>query len=303
MSWHKGGGTSFGGSIQALTIEQTDFKAEAGKKATSRISAKLVIDKDGADEPLTQFLDMGFINPERGQSVVDETVLAGGAHVSTGSEFQRFVQGAIDAGFDEALIGDGTDFSALVGKRYEFGYAINRDKQIAAGLKALGSKDLKQEPKDGVYVGKLGKTHTEAEVMEAGKRVAKDGPKKGQKFNHTFLVITDVLGDAPVAAAPAKKSAAGKKSAAAVKGQPNGKAAETDYEVADALLITALSEAKNNTLKRSSLNSVVVKWAVAEDKSNEERDAVRELFASDEYLARTAGWKVNGDGKDQTVSL
>jgi hypothetical protein len=293
-------------------FEVTNWPASGAKKAYATLSAKLTISKDGAEDPIDQFLEAGFIYPERGQAVSEDgTTLEGKAGVGEGTEFARFVQSAIDKGFDQNLLldesGNGSNFSALAENRYEFGRAINEPKQLASGAKKLGVKDLKAIAADGSYTGKLGKSYTKAEVMEAGKK--QDKNDKSIYYNQTFLVIEDLLGET---VSPAPK-AAGKKAAAkpaakmtvAKGGKPNGaaKEVEPDYETADALLIDAVAAAKNKTLKKASLSSAVVKWAVENDKANEERDAIRALFADDDYLARQNGWKFDGEGKDKPVSI
>ena len=314
----KQGGQTFAGSLLAVTFERTDWNntpaaKKAGSKPYSTISAKLTIDKDGAEKPIEQFLEAGFLYPDRGQGISEDgSTLEGGAGVGEGTEFALFVQSAIDQGFDEALLvdeaGNGTNFSALAGEgnRYEFGRAINEPRQMASGAKALGIKDTKTTDGNGNYVGKAGKTYTKAEVMTAGKK--QDKNDKSVFYNQTYIVVEAILGAAAAEAPAAKAAPAPAKTTAktvAAKGRTNGKAVEVevDYETADALLIDALGNAKNGSLKKASLSSVVVKWAVENDKSNEERDAIRALFSDDAYLGRANGWKFDGDAKDKPVSL
>jgi len=326
----KQGGATFGGTLTALTFERTDWNntpqaKKAGLKPYSTISMKLVIDKDGAEKPQEQYLEAGFFYPDRGQTISPDGVLGGGAFVAEGSEAAHFIQSALDAGFDVAAILDedgnpaatsdkkAADFRALTGIRYEFGRAINEPKQMAAGRKALGVKEEKPDA-NGNYVGKGGTKYTKSEVMTAGKK--QDRNDKTVFYNQTYLMVQAILGEAPaVAAAPVAATAAAPKATTkatapakttvAAKGQANGKAVEVepDYETADALLVDALSNAKNNTLKKASLSSVVIKWAVENDKTNEERDAIRALFSDDSYLARANGWKFDAETKDRPVSL
>lgn len=303
MGLFKRASATFGGMLDAIVFEQTDWKD--GKKPYSTISAKLTISKDGADDAIEQFLEAGFIYPDRGQSIsADGTTLEGGAGVGENTEFARFVQLAVEKGFDAADLldadGNGTNFSAMTEKRYEFGRAINTERQMASGRRKLGIKDAKG------FGGKLGKVYTEAEVMEAGRK--QDKKDKSVFYNQTYLIVESLLGgDVSVGAikpmAPAKTVKT--TTTVAAKGKPNGKAIEVepDYETADALLVDALGNAKTNTLKKASLSSVVVKWAVENDKSNEERDAIRSLFADDVYLGRENGWKFDSDGKDKPVSI
>jgi hypothetical protein len=301
----KQGGTTFAGSILEIIFEVTNWNNDAaakkaGRKPYSTFSAKVTIDKDGAQEPVTNFLEAGFIYPDRGQGVSEDgKTLTGGAAVGENTEFARLVQSAVDAGFDVAALldadGNGTNFSALEGGRYEFGRAINREKQMASGRKALGIKSSDS------LIGKLGKEYTEQEVMSAGRR--QDKNDKTKFYNQTYMVVESILGDVAAAPAPAASKAAAAPVTVAAKGKPNGKAVEVepDYETADGLLVDALASAKNNTLKTTSLSSIVVKWAVENDKSNEERDAIRSMFSDAAYLGRQAGWKMGADGK--SVSL
>ena len=315
MGLFKKASSTFSGELQTLTFEETKWNSDAaakkaGAKPYSTISMVLSIDKDGADEPIKQFLEAGFFYPDRGQTISEDgTTLEGGGGVGEDTESAAFIQSAIDKGVDPATLvdgdGNGTNFAVLTGQRYEFGRAINVRKQMASGRKKLGIKDSKG------YTGKLGKEYTEAEVMTAGRK--QDAKDKSIFYNQTYLVIEDILGE-KAAAAPAPKAAAAKKTvaapAAATKtvakgGKPNGKAVEVpvDYETADSLLVTALADAKNSTLKKASLSSVAVKWAVENDKTNEERDEIRNLFADDTYLGREQGWKFDVEGKDKPVSL
>lgn len=284
MGLFKKAGGSFAGTLTELTFDVKEWKD--GKKPYHTISAKLVIEKDGAEGPTEQYLPAGFIYPKDGQGVSDDgTVLEGGAQVAEDSEFARFVQSAIDKGIPEADLlddeGNGTNFQALVGNRYEFGREMNKEKQLASGRKKLGVK---------------AKTASEEEILKAGRQ--QDKKDKTKFYNHSFLVVSSVLGVAEEAA-PATKKTAAPKSAAAKGGKANGAAkskkdVEADYTEADSVLTDLLADAKNNTIAKTSISSLIVRKALADDMDNDTRDNLRKLIGSDDFLKREAGWSFDG---------
>ena len=92
MALFKKQGGSFAGKLTALTFESKDWESEKGKPY-STLTAKLVIEKDGADDSIEQYLPAGFFYPNDGQTISDdEETLEGGAAVGDSSEFAKFVQ-------------------------------------------------------------------------------------------------------------------------------------------------------------------------------------------------------------------
>lgn len=293
MSLFKKQGGSFAGKLTSLTFESKDWDGNDGKKGYSTITAKLEIEKDGADEAIEQYLPAGFFYPNDGQTISEDgETLEGGAQVGEDSEFARFVASAVEKGavsetdlLDED--GNGTNFSALVGNRYEFGREINKDRQMAAGKKKLGKKAA---------------TSTDDEIMKAGRQ--QDKKDKTKFYNHTFLVVSSVLGAAKAEKAVDKGTkAVSTKSTKTTNGSgKKSKDAEQDFDAADALLVDLLADAKK-PVKKSGLSSLVVRHALAEDMADDTRDGFRKLFGDDEYLGRENGWSFDSKSKDKMVSL
>lgn len=283
----------FTGNLDALTFESKEWKD--GAKPYHTITMKLVISKDGADAPIEQYLPAGFFYPKDGQSISDDgETLENGAQVGENTEAARFIASAVTAGAvsESDLLddnGNGTNFSALVGKRYDIGREINEERQLAAGAKKLGKLKAASASKE--------------ELMKAGRQ--QDKKDKTKFYNHSFLVIQGVLGDAAVApapvnvkvkeipksAAPVAKSAKGGKANGAIKTAPDAS------ELAVTILVDFLADAKDNTLKTSALSSLVVRKAVEDDMDNDTRDAIRTLFKDAEFLGREEGWSFNADAK------
>lgn len=290
MSLFKKQAGGFTGKLNSLKFESKDWKSDNGKKY-STLTAALEIEKDGADEAIQQFLPAGFFYPKDGQSISEDgETLEGGAAVGEDSEFARLVQSAIEKGIDADTLldsdGNGTNFSALVGYRYEFGRQINVEKQMASGRKKLGKK--------------AAATATDEEIMKAGRQ--QDKKDKTKFYNHNFLVVANVFDKAEEKPTKGK----GKTSAKAdEKPAKKGKKAdaEPDYDAADALLIDLLASAKGNSINKGSLSSVIVRKALEDDMEDEERDAFRELLSSDEFLEREAGWTFDADDKKQPIAL
>lgn len=291
MSLFKKQSGGFTGALTSLTFESKEWKD--GKKPYHTITAKLVFDKDGADKPIEQYLPAGFFYPKDGQAISDDSeTLEGGAQVGENTEFARFVQSAVDKGAvteDELLDedGNGTNFAALVNKRYEIGREINVERQMAAGRKKLGVK---------------AKTASDEDIMKAGRQ--QDKNDKSKYYNLTFLVVVSLLGEAEPVEQPKGKKAAAPKASAAKGGKANGRAkSEEDYTEADALLTDLLADAKGNTIPRSGLSSAIVRKALENDMDNDTRDAFRKLLADPAFLARQNGWTFDADDKKQPVSL
>lgn len=305
MGWYRKSGGSFKGRITSVELEQTDWTE--GKKPHSTFTAKLVIDKDGAEDALEQYLSAGFIYPDSGEAIEDNT-LTGGAAVGDGSEFQGLVQSAVDNGMPEEVIGDGTNFDFLTNYRFEFGRVQDTDRQIASGSKKLKITSTK----DGEYVAKGGKTYTEEQVMEAGRRKGKDG----KYYNQMRLVITAVIGE--VEAETSSKSSKSSKSTsktttkdaaptsvAAKNGKANGaakskKEAEADVEAMDSFLVALLEDAPKSTLKKNNLTGAVVKHAKDLPEGWDRNTAIN-LLRDEEFLGRNNGWSYDEDAG--TLSL
>lgn len=273
-------------TIVGLRIDSKDWDGY------SNMSVELLIKRDEADEPVKQFLPAGFIYPDRGESISDDgQTLEGGAGIGRKSEFGRFLETLVEARaeFEDEFPEDGSNFSALIGWRVTFGKEKNPERQMAAGFKKLGVE--KKAQKKAPYVGKGGKTYTEAQVMEAGKRP--DANDKTKAYDHDRLIIQDVIEKVEVKGA--KKSAAKATSTAAKGGKSNGAAKEeTDYKAADKFLLGLLTDAKDNKIPVKSINSLIVKASLETDMEDDVRDGFRAMLTDPVYLQRANGWEFDG---------
>jgi len=284
------------GVIQSITFDSKEWGE--GEDAYTTLSACVKVLQDGAEDAVEQYLPAGFLYEDMSISADGKTIEGGndGAVIQEGSEFAKFVQSAIETGgigesaFDE----NGRNFEALEGLRVTFGKVLNKERQMAAGRKKLGKAKAAAASED--------------EIMKAGRR--QDKNDKTKFYNHDQLVVSAVLGREDVKPAKGAKAKAGAKAAApkstaAKGGKANGaaKTVEEDYTAADALLVDLLADAKGNTINKASISSLIVRKALADDMDNETRDGFRKLLASDEYLAREAGWTFAASEKNQPIAL
>lgn len=281
--FRKAGGGGFLNGVNGVIVSnkfgRKEFTSDAGK-SYEKLSLELAVQQDGADEPVQQFLDAGFIYEE--QLISDDGFTLEGAQVAEGSDAGRFLQTLIESGFpEESFPADGSNFQAMNGTRVTFGKEINRERQLAAGRKKLGK----------VAAAKA----TEEQIMEAGKTVSKKD--KTKSYNQDRLIVTAVLGTAAVAPKAAAKAAP--KAKATAKAAP----ATADYSAADAFLISILTDAKDNIILKDSISSVIVRKALEDDMDNDARDSYRKLLSSEEFLSRQAGWTFSTSGKKHTVAL
>lgn len=317
----KGGG--FFGRIESVTFEDKTWESENAKSGSYRtLTAKLMVLKDGADEAVEQYLPAGFLYDGQGVSKNGKTLVdknsADSPIIDGESNFAHFIDTVEEAGFDSAPFEAAKyrNFEALEGQRFEFKNVLDIDRQIASGKKKLGIKKAGVE-KDGVvtYVGKAGKTYTEAQVLEAGKRDGK-GDNKGKSFNQTRLTVVKVMTDdaaatdagddeddkeeAPVK--PAKATKGGKKAAAPVveadeDGDDEEESGPSNKE-AIKFLNTLLKE-EDGTINRGDLTLLVARKI----KDRGERDAMtKKLYATD-FLTQENGWSFNQSSKKQSITL
>lgn len=293
--FRKAGGGGFlhgeNGAIVGLKFDTTKFTSDAGK-AYHKVSAELSILRDGQEEPVSQFLDAGFFYPDSASISKDGMSLESEDPrpiLQDNTEFSTFVQSAIEAGFSE-IPEEGRDFSSLVNQRFTFEKRVNVERQMAAGRKKLGPAKAKAA--------------TDEEIMKAGRR--QDRNDKTKFYNHDMLAVSAVLG----AQAPTGKVSKASKAAPAAKGKSKAAPAEDESAVsmkqADKVLKAILKEAKNNTVKRTQLNSLVARYALENDVEDEERDALRKAINDDDYLADAVERELieyDEDANGQPISL
>jgi len=260
--------------------------------------------KDGADEPVEQYLQAGFAyesQKPKGAKLTDQ--------IDGDSDFAKFVDSIEAAGGADIIAAiaetDFLNFSAIEGERFEFRNVQNVTRQMAAGRKKLGIV----KP-DGL-VGKDGTKYTEEEVMEAGKRPDKKDKKKS--YNQNYLTVSKVFDSGSVSdedgdededepSEPVK----GKKGA-----KPVPEADEDEEEDADededegpsdkeaAKFLKGILKDEDGEISRKDLTLLVAHRI----KDRAERDAMVKKLYSTALLKQENGWSFDEKGKAQTITL
>lgn len=308
----EGGGGFLNGETAQLLSYEIEMKewAREGDKKDHQLNVKLMIKRDDADAPVPQFLDGGFVYPDRGEGVSEDGLtLIGGAAISGRSEFGRFIQTLVEQRpeFEQEFSdadGNATNFEAMNGYRLTFGKEQNVEKQMAKGFKGLGIKKGTKPNAQGTYTGKGGKQFTEADIMQAGRR--QDQNDKTRFYNEDRLIVNAVVGKeaAPAKGKAATKPATAPKATAAPPAAAPAKAANgaSDYAEADKFLAGLVAEAKDSKLPLKSLNSVIVRKALEDSLDNATRDGYRTLLQDATYLA---GWasRMGGAFDGKVISI
>lgn len=282
-----------GGFLHGVSGQITDYlfetkKGEGAKGPWTSLSVKLTIKPDGA-EPVDQYLNAGFLYGDNTVSKDGKTIEGQDSYtLRDDTQWGKFLVAVIEKGGEsvEAALGEGRDYSALIGIRLTFARIVDEDGTIEAGKRKLGAVKAK--------------TATREQLIEAGKR--EDKKDKSKRYMLDNLLVSEVLALPEVKKGGASKPAANKPAAAA----PAAKAASTDTTTADAALTTILQGVAGQTLERAKINSAVVKYALNAKLSQADRDALRKTLMSDEYLdgAAERGLIVaDGTGKSATITL
>lgn len=143
--------------------------------------------------------------------------------------------------------------------------------------------------------------------VELTKRLGKQkgkGKNKGKEFNRTYLKVTKVFGEDEAEAprsAPKKATAAKGKDAAAPKGKGKPAADEDDEEdededeeasvtpkAADKVLKAILAAEKGGKIAKADLALKVTRYCAKNSIEAGERDAIRRMFADDDYFEGAA---------------
>jgi hypothetical protein len=310
--WRSKGG--FTGTVNSIEFEIKTWKStkKGAKNPTyNTVSAKLMVTKDGADNPIEQYLQAGFAY--EGQKAKGAVLTE---QIDGDSDFAKFVDSIEAAGGDDIMTAladaEFLDFSAIEGNRFEFKFAQNVERQMASGRKKLGIA------KPDGFVGKDGTVYTEAEVMEAGKRIDRKDKKKS--YNQNYLTVVRVLAaaeetdggdddddddDAPEPP-KAKKATngSGKKVAAA---EPDDEDDEDEDEDTDdgvddksaAKFLKTLLKEEDGEISRKDITLLVARRL----KDRAQRDAMVKKLYSTAFLKSEAGWEFNESSKAQTITL
>lgn len=315
LKWkQKGGG--FNGILKSLTFETKDWESENAKDGEyTTLTAKLSILKDGADEPIDQFVNAGFLYDGQGISKNGKTLTDKNSDdspiIAGDTNFARLLDTYEEAGGDTASFEKNflRNFEVLEGQRFAFRNELDKERQIAAGLKKLKAKRGTKPLADGSFVIK-GVAVSEAEVMEAGKRQDKNDKKKF--YNQNRLTIVQILGDGAAAAASddddeeEEKPAKGKASKSKKAPEPDEDEDEAD-EAEDAgpsnkeaiKFLLGLLKDEDDEIGRSDIPVLVARKL----KNKAERDAMSAKLTSVDFLKEENGWSVKGTEKKMVISL
>ena len=277
LPFRKSGGgylNGVSGTIVSTKLDSTDWPGKNGKDPYTTFSLGLGIRSDGADEPVSQFLQGGFlhdgetisedgssIEAEHDKALVDET-----------SELGKFLQSVADAGFDEQTLIDSNfrTFSFLDNQRFTFKRVVD-----------------------------------EEATRKFGKRKGKTKDGKPGEFMRDNLLVAEYLGEAEVVKKGAKASKSAPRSAAAKGGKANGAAKNADadaaIEQAEGVLLDIVKA--SGPVGRAQLSSKVVRYAADHRLDTETREAIRKLVGSEDFLSRQNGWTYDAKSKGQPVTL
>jgi hypothetical protein len=255
--------------------EDSDEKADS-------IYMVLSIQQDGADEPTARSLYLGsgtYLKITNKGKALESSDEDGSPRLYTGGEVFKFIASLEDAGFpcsarfpdpeEDKVI----DFRAMIGAR----------------IRVTNEVD-------------------EEATKKYGKRKPKTGKHKGKEFNRTYMKVSKVLdlpgeGKGKVKAEPeAKEDTRGKKA----KAEEEEETPAVSTKVADKALKAILGAAKDNTIKKGDLPLAVVRYAKTAGLDADVRDALKRLFADDEYFEGAAEREVIDaykPGKNPTIAL
>ena len=277
LPFRKSGGgflNNVSGTIVSTKLDSTDWDGKAGKDGYTTFSLELGIRPDGADEPVSQFLQGGFLH--EGETISSDGSSIEAEHdkalVDDTSELGKFLQSVADAGFDEQALIDSNfrTFSFLDNQRFTFKRVVD-----------------------------------EEATKKFGKRKGKNRDGKPAEFMRDNLLVAEYLGEAEVVKKVARgKSKPAPTSTAAKGGKANGAAknAEADaaIEQAESVLLSIVADGAVN---RATLSSKVVRYAVDNGLDTETREAIRKLVGSEDFLSRQNGWTYDAKAKGQPVGL
>lgn len=275
LPFRKAGGgflNGVAGTIVGVALDSKTWPAKKGKDEYTTFSLELQIKQDGADEAVQQFLQGGFLhdedtisddgkNIETEKDVVDET-----------SELGIFLASVVEAGFDEANLGNLRNFDGLVNQRFTF-------------------KRTEENP---FKKAKPGKTKDGREV----------------EFKDKYLQVSEYLGEAAPVKGSKSKPAAKAASKPAAKANGAAKNADADAQISQAedVLLGVLASA-GKAVDRAGLSAKIVRYSTENkfaddaDEHNAIRESLRKLIGSEDFLNRQNGWTFDAKAKGQPVAL
>jgi hypothetical protein len=245
-------------------------------------SAKVLIQADGAVEPVEQYMPAGFLRGDNTISADGRTIEGADDYALDGSTaFGQFVVSLVEGEgnrFPEDRLGDLRTYAPVDNTRVTF----------------LRAKDV---------------VRTERQE-KAGKATKRKDKKTGKEYDFDVLLVKEVLalpednkGAVKGAVKPAVKTAT-KATTKATK--PAAAATTNGTEATDAALIGMLTAAPNRTLVRSKLTSSMIGYSLKAGIEGAAREAIRGQLTSDAYIADAVNRGlivVDGDGKSASLIL
>lgn len=283
LPFRKSGGgflNGVAGTIVGYNFEAKEWPGKNGKESYTTLSVELQVKQDGADAPVKQFLQAGFLYDN--QDITDDgqelTSDDDRAIISEDSEAAKFLQSAIDGGLDEApFVESGLrSLAGLVNQRFKFKRVVD-----------------------------------EEATKKFGKRKGKDKDGKPAEYNRDNLLVDEYLGEAEAPVVKGRgKTAAPKATAKGGKVNGTAKNAEADAQVekAESVLLDILASA-GKALDRTGLSAKIVRYSTENpfsddaEEHNAIRESLRKLIGSEDFLNRQNGWKFDAKSKGQPVSL
>lgn len=279
-SYTTGGGFLNNVDGKILDYEFTDvFPGGSGKKKKGgsdfhSLYCVLTVEVDGADEPVTTTLFAGNADAveisEDGKTL---TAIDGDGNALPEGEIKfggknglgLFISRMCEHGFDESELSGNNEpvnLEAIIGRRMRF---------IQEGLIIEEQTRLKA----------------------AGKAITRTA-KNGKTYPLQNLAVSEVY-DAEETPVKSKGKAA--KPAA---GKAKGKAKDDDAELVEEAesVLTDLLSANDDSIQKSKLSFMLTKALI----KNDNRDALKDLIQTEDFLNREAGWEYDGSAKKPVIT-
>lgn len=245
-----------------------------GVEEFNSLFCKMTFKVDGSDDEQSTTLFAGSADDFEIENDGLTLIPADTQGLRGGTPFAHFIETLIDKGYpDTNLPEEEINYEPIIGTRVR----------------------LVQE-KDEAAMNRAAKTYRTSggKFNEAGQ---KKSQKDGKYYNLTRLAVEDVIalpganGKSAVKTAPMAKT----------NGNGNGKAVKTDelYALTSATLLEILADADGSIMKAKLPGKITLKMG----SKHPQREEVRRLMYSDDFLGKEDGWAYDASGKDQKISL
>ena len=263
------------GTIVSYIFTAKEWPAKKGGEPYTTLSFDFKFLADGAEEPGDRFLNAGFIH--EGVTVSEDGLTLesdrDGGIIQANTEFARFFGSAValEPKIEGLVDENGRNFEGFMGTRLQLTQWVDEEATKKFG-KRVSKKDGKSYNRTETRVGAVYSLPEEKSKGKATKTAAKPAAKGAT-------------------AKPAKKEAA---------------APDTDRF--DNVLLELLANAKDSTIQRSAISSMVVRYHLnnKETITTEDRETLRKALSDEDYLKDAAARGIityNGSSKKQEIGL